>query len=65
MLTRENSTTPGAERGNAVVVEVLARAAASLEVRCDAGERPADIVRRLFGEEGKEEKLRQLLTWLE
>lgn len=54
-----------AERGNALVVEELVRAGASLEVRCEVGERPADIARRWFGEKGQEDKLRKLLEWLE
>lgn len=51
------------ERGNLFVVEELVRAGASLDVRCDAGERPEDVVGRLCSEKVPTEKLRELLYW--
>ena len=53
------------EGGNAGVVEELVRAGADVNLRCETGETPADVARKVWGQKDGVEILRKLLGWLE
>lgn len=54
-----------AEHGNVGVAEELVRAGASLDLKCDARETPAEVARRVWAGDCHAGKLRTLLVWLE
>jgi hypothetical protein len=50
-----------AEFGNSGVVEELVRAGADVNLRCETGETPADVARKVWGQKDGVEILRKLL----